>query len=549
MNDEHLEIINDLQGLLNISYREAYQIVDEYLEYGDVDLSDFDEVDDISQLIPKDTSLSLNIRDNKQETLSQLSPRDREVVLSLLENKQDSISQLLPKEHELLIQIRDNKRDIKPLSTIDKEVELSVLNNNTKIDLLTAKSSGIELDISKSDSSSDIQLLDMSDKELSIDIEFGLPNTPSHVDLDNINPLSISSISSIHEYEPSVNSLDVLSLNNVHTITEIELEELNTLSINGIENITRIEYTDIGLLSLSNVLNIPNIDDLSNIDELSINSLPSIHELNMNEIDNLSLGKLPSIPKFNMNTIDSLSLDKIPNVSMMFRIYKYMPYLTLGELPSITPFDIDSIDTLKLSKLDNFKWGRINARVKRNDLPLLSLNSISDISSIELSELDEMALFDIPEIPNFDIEPIEKIEYESLHLDDNLDILNEITKREVLPPVTKEEFIKAGADPDTVDMYFNDYLSTSDSYNLETMRLFFKHVLTEKDRAIEAGGNYKGLYKIVTEERGTFLPFITELYMTELCQYDEDVGTVIIRYHSMLDGFLINEAHYYNSLI
>ena len=488
MNDEQLKVIYDLQDLLGISYQEAYKIVDEYIYYGDVDLSDFEDDTTINTLTPIHKNIILNIMNNVQ-TVPLVHTYDKEILLHLMNNQ----------EH------------ISKLTTKDKEVVLSLL-NNTKIDLLTAKPTGIELDVSKSDNES-VQFLDIDDKELSIDIEFGLPTTPNTIDLDNINPLSISSISSIHNIQDSVNILDKLSISDIPTIKEIERQELNT------------------------------------IDKLSLGKLPNIHELNVNEIDSLSINKLSNISEIDVSTINELNINNLPNVSMKHKLLKYIPYLAIGNLPNITPFDIESIDTLQLSKLDNFKWGRINARVNKNDLPLLSLNPISNVNKIELSELDELVLFDVPELPNFDIEEIKSIEYQPLHLDDNLDVLNEITKREVLPHVTKQDFLNAGADPDTVDMYFNDYLSTSESYNLETMRLFFKHALTEKDRAIEAGGNYKGLYKIVTEERGTFLPFITEFYMTNLCQYDEDVGTVIIRYHSMLDGFLINEANYYNSLI
>lgn len=506
VNDDVLKIIYDIQDLLDISYQEAYKIVDEYIYYGDVDLSDFDEIDDISQLIPKDVSLSLNIRDNKQESISQLTPRDREVLLNIIQNQSNTISKLSPKEHELLVQIRDNKRDINTLTIREKQVLLNILNNDTKIDLLTTKSSGIDLDVSKSDNDS-VQLLDIDDKELSIDIEFGEPTTPNTIDLDNINPLSIRSISSIYHNETNVNHLDILTLSDVSTIKEIEQQELKPLSLG---------------------------------------KLPNISEFNVNEIDKLSLGKLANIHELNVNEIDSLSLGKIPSISMKHELLKYVPYLSLGVLPSVTPINIDSIDTLQLSKLDNFKWGRINARVKRKELPLLSLKDISDVKRKELSELEELVLFDIPEHPNFDIQPIKVIEYDSLHLDDNLDILNEIIKSDILPPTTKEDFINAGADEDTVHDLYDTYRENSESYNKTAIDVFFQYAITAKDEAIAGGGKEKGLYKIVTEERETFLPFITELYMTELCQYDYNPGLVIQEFLKVIKSFLVVEAEKYN---
>lgn len=545
MNDEQLKVIYDLQDLLGISYQEAYKIVDEYIYYGDVDLSDFEDDTTINTLTPihkniilnimnnvqtvplshtNDKEVSLNIKDN-QENISYLKPRDKEVLLNIMNNVQ-TVPLLHTYDKEVLLHLMNNQEHISKLTTKDKEVVLSLL-NNTKIELLTTKPQPIDLGISNSNDS--IQFLNTLDKEVSYDVKFGNINTPNEIMLDTIIPLSISSISSIYQNDINVNTLDKLSISDIPTINDVEQEELKPLSIRKL----------------------PNIHDFNvkRIDKLSLGKLPNIHELNVNEIDSLSINKLSNISNINVSTINELNINNLPNVSMKHKLLKYIPYLTLNQLPSITPFDIQSIDTLQLSKLDDFKWGRINARVNKNDLPLLSLNPISNVNNNELSELDELVLYDIPQLPNFDIEEIKSIEYQPLHLDDSLDVLNEITKREVLPPVTKQDFINAGADPDTVDMYFNDYLSTSESYNLETMRLFFKHALTEKDRAIEAGGNYKGLYKIVTEERGTFLSFITEFYMTNLCQYDEDVGTVIIRYHSMLEGFLINEANYYNSLI
>ena len=524
MNDEQLKVIYDLQDLLGISYQEAYKIVDEYIYYGDVDLSDFEDDTTINTLTPIHKNIILNIMNNvqtvpllhiydkeillnmmnNQESVSHLKARDKEVLLNIIQN--NTISKLLPKEHELLVQIRNNKQDINTLSTKEKQVELSVLNNNTKIDLLTTKSSVIDLDVSKSDSST-IKLLDRNDKELSIDIELGLPTTPSHVDLDNINPLSISSISSIHDIQDSVN-----------VIYPLELNEL------------------------------PNIHDfnVNTIDKLSLGKLPNIHEFNVNEIDSLSINKLSNITEIDVSTINELNINNLPNVSMKHKLLKYIPYLAIGNLPNITPFDIESINTLQLSKLDNFKWGRINARVNKNDLPLLSLNSISDVNKIELSELDELVLFDVPELPNFDIEEIKVIEYDSLHLDDNLDILNEIIKSDILPPITKEYIISKGGDADTVNDLYDTYRENSSSYSKSSIDVFFQYALAAVDEAIANGGKEKGLYKIVTEERGTFLPFITELYMTELCQYDYNPGLVIQEYLKVIKSFLVVEAEKYN---
>ena len=478
MNDEQLKVIYDLQDLLGISYQEAYKIVDEYMYYGDVDLSDFEDDLTISSLNTYEKEVLLNMMNN-QENISQLNARDKEVLLHLM-NNQESVSQLNARDKEVLLHLMNNQEHISKLTTQEKEVELSLVNN--KIKPLTTKSSDIDLGISGSNDN--VQFLNTLDKEVSIEIQLNDVNKPSNIDLEDIVPLTINSISSIHEYEPSVNSLDILSLNNVRTIKEIELEELKQLSLNDIRDV-------------------PSINLLGSISQLG-QPLPNTR------LSQLSIPDVPSVPDIG---------------------------------------DLLHIEVLSINKLDNFKIGRINARVNSNDLPLLSINNIREVPTVEHSDIEQLVLYDVPQLSDFNISKLEELTFEQLHLDDSLDVLNEITKREVLPPVTKQDFINAGADPDTVDMYFNDYLSTSESYSLETMRLFFKHALTEKDRAIEAGGNYKGLYKIVTEERGTFLSFITELYMTELCQYDEDVGTVIIRYHSMLEGFLINEANYYNSLI
>ena len=518
MNDEQLKVIYDIQDLLGISYQEAYKIVDEYIYYGDVDLSDFEDDTTINTLTPihkniilnimnnvqtvpllhtNDKEVSLNIKDN-QENISYLKPRDKEVLLHLM-NNQENISQLNARDKEVLLHLMKNQEHISKLTTQEKEVELSLVNN--KIKPLTTKSSDIDLGISGSNDN--VQFLNTLDKEVSIEIQLNDVNKPSNIDLEDIVPLTINSISSIHEYEPSVNSLDILSLNNVRTIKEIELEELKQLSLNDIRNIPDIKLSDMEILSLNDIRDVPSINLIESISQLG-EPLPNTR------LSQLSIPDVPSVPDIS---------------------------------------DLPHIEVLSINKLDNFKIGRINARVNSNDLPLLSINNIREVPTVEHSDIEQLVLYDVPQLSDFNVSKLEELTFEQLHLDDSLDVLNEITKREVLPPVTKEDFIKAGADPDTVDMYFNDYLSTSESYNLETMRLFFKHALTEKDRAIEVGGNYKGLYKIVTEERGTFLPFITEFYMTNLCQYDEDVGTVIIRYHSMLDGFLINEANYYNSLI
>lgn len=510
MNEEHLKVVHDLQDLLGISYQEAYKIVDEYLYYGDVDLSDFEDDTTINTLIPihkniilnimnnvqtvpllhtNDKEVMLNIKDN-QENISYLKPRDKELLLNIMNNVQTiPLSQLNARDKEVLLHLMNNQEHISKLTTQEKEVELSLVNN--KIKPLTTKSSDIDLGISGYNDN--VQFLNTLDKEVSIEIQLNDVNKPSNIDLEDIVPLTINSISSIHEYEPSVNSLDILSLNNVHTIKEIELEELKQLSLNDIRNIPHIEQSDMEILSLNDIRDVPSINE-------------SISQLG----EPLSIPDVPSVPDIS---------------------------------------DLPHIEVLSINKLDNFKIGRIKARVNSNDLPLLSINNIREVPTVEHSDIEQLVLYDVPQLSDFNVSKLEELTFEQLHLDDSLDVLNEITKREVLPPVTKQDFINAGADPDSVDMYFNDYLSTSESYNLETMRLFFKHALTEKDRAIEAGGNYKGLYKIVTEERGTFLPFITEFYMTDLCQYDEDIGTVIIRYHSMLDGFLINEANYYNSLI
>ena len=546
MNDEQLKVIYDIQDLLGISYQEAYKIVDEYIYYGDVDLSDFDEIDDISQLIPKEKEIMLDILSNQetisslntyekevllnimnnQENISYLKPRDKEVLLNIIENKQESVSHLKAKDKEVLLNIMNNVQTVPLVHTYDKEILLHLMNNqehisklttkdkevvlsllnNTKIDLLTTKSSVIDLDVSKSDNDS-VQLLDINDKELFIDIEFGEPTTPSDIDLDNINPLSISSISSIYQNDINVNTLDKLTLSDISLIKEIEQDELK---------------------------------------QLSMRKLPSVHEFNMNEIDSLSINNLSNISNIGDYRIGKLNINRLPSISMKHKLYKYVPYLTIGSLPSITPFDIQSIDTLQLSKLDNFKWGRINARVKRKELPLLSLNSISDINNVELSELEELVLYDLPELPNFDIQPIKAIEYDTLHLDDNLDILNEIIKSDILPPITKEYIISKGGDADTVNDLYDTYRENSSSYSKSSIDVFFQYALAAADEAIANGGKEKGLYKIVTEERGTFLPFITELYMTELCQYDYNPGLVIQEYLKVIKSFLVVEAEKYN---
>ena len=524
MNDEQLKVIYDLQDLLGISYQEAYKIVDEYIYYGDVDLSEFDEIDDISQLTPKEKDIMLDILSN-QETISSLNTYDKEVILNIIENNQENISYLKPRDKEVLLNMMNNQESISQLTGRDKEVLLNILNNDTKIDLLTTKSSAIDLDVSKSDSSN-IQLLEINDKELSVDIEFGKLTTPSHIDLDNINPLSISSISSIYENDTNVNTLDKLSLSDISLIKEIEQEELKQLSISKLSSIQEF--------------------NMNTIDKLLLGKLPNIHELNVNEIDSLSINKLSNISNINVSTINELNINNLPNVSMKHKLLKYIPYLTLNRLPSITSFDIQSINTLQLSSLDNFKWGRINARVKRKELPLLSLKDISNVNKIELSELEEQVLYDLPQLPNFDIEEIKSIDYQPLHLDDNLDVFNEIIHKEIQPPVTKEYIISKGGDVDTVNDLYDMYRENSSSYSKSSIDVFFQYALAAVDEAIANGGKEKGLYKIVTEERGTFLPFITELYMTELCQYDYNPGLVIQEYLKVIQSFLVIEAEKYN---